>query len=295
MSSQIYDVIGRHGLAELDETAPLPGAGGTAGARERTVVLPVPATGGLLDPASKSLRTRGILKRRSAPIMGYIGLNGQGKTFTMVRDTLLSLAHGRRVLSTVTILDPSTGEPHPLFERFTSWEQLHDFRGGDVLLDEITGIMDARDSGMPKHVRRLLPQMRRANVMVRWTGIDFDNTDRRLRQLSQAIVRCRGHFPNRDLLRGDGAKDAVSMWAPNRGFMLTTFDAQTMTQSSDSQLLTEDSQKKRRARVLNREFVWGPRELAFQCYNTLDAVSAVDNSCRICGGKPVEKTCRGHD
>lgn len=294
MSHDVANVIGRHGLTELDEAFPLPVEGGTAGARPRAVVLPSTGAGGLLDHSNKAISTRGILRRRSAPIMGYIGLNGQGKTFTMVRDTLLSLALGRRVLSTVTILDPSTGEPHPLFERFTSWEQLHDFRGGDVLLDEITGIMDARDSGMPKHVRRLLPQMRRANVMVRWTGIDFDNTDRRLRQLSQAIVRCRGHFPNRELLRGDGVRDAVSMWAPNRGFMLTTFDAQTMTQSSDSQMLTEDSSKKRKAKVLNREFVWGPRDLAFQCYNTLDAVSAVDNNCQVCGGKPVEKTCRGH-
>lgn len=294
MATELDNLIGRHGLSELDEALPLPGAGSTAGARPRAVVLPATGAGGLLDSANKALRTRGILKRRSAPIMGYIGLNGQGKTFTMVRDSLLSISLGRRVLSTVTILDPSSGEPHPLFERFTSWEQLHDFRGGDVLLDEITGIMDARDSGMPKHVRRLLPQMRRANVMVRWTGIDFDNTDRRLRQLSQAIVRCRGHFPDRDLDRGDGVRDAVSMWAPNRLFVLTTFDAQTLAQSSDSQALTEDSKRQRKARVLNREFVWGPRDLAFQCYNTLDAVSAVDNSCRICGGKPVERTCRGH-
>lgn len=281
-------------LAELDEVVPVPVEATAAGARQRAEAVALPVTGDLLTPENTALRTRGILRRRSAPIMGYVGLNGQGKTFSMVRDTLLSLALGRRVLSTVTILDPATGEPHPLFERFTSWEQLHDFRNGDVLMDEITGIMDARDSGMPKHVRRLLPQMRRANVMVRWTGIDFDNTDRRLRQLSQAVVRCRGHVPNRSLERGGGVRDAVSMWSPNRLFVLTTFDAQTLTDSGDSRLLSEDSHKQRRAKVLNREFVWGPKSLAFQCYNTLDAVSAVSNSCVICGGKPVERTCRGH-
>lgn len=284
----------KHGLAELDELVPLPVEADTVGARERAEVLAVPGAGQLLRPDNPALRTRGILRRRSAPIMGYVGLNGQGKTFSMVRDTLLSLALGRRVLSTVTILDPETGEPHPLFERFVSWEQLHDFRDGDVLMDEITGIMDARDQGMPKHVRRLLPQMRRANVMVRWTGIDFDNTDRRLRQLSQAVVRCRGHLPNRGLEREGGVRDAVSMWAPNRLFILTTFDAQTLTDSGDARMLTEEPKRQRRAKVLNREYVWGPRDLAFSCYNTLDAVSAVASVCAICGLKPVEKTCRGH-
>lgn len=290
----LTNLVGKHGLSDLDHIAPLVESVSTAGARPRAVVLPDSNAATLLNADNQALRTRGILRRRSAPIMGYIGLNGQGKTFSMVRDTMLSLALGRRVLSTVTILDPATGEPHPLFEKFTSWEQLHEFRDGDILLDEITGIMDARDSGMPKHVRRLLPQMRRRNVMVRWTGIDFDNTDRRLRQLSQAIVRCRGHFPNTALIRANGQTDAVSMWAPNRLFVLTTFDSQTLTQTSDSQALTEDSARKRKAKVLNREFVYGPRDLAFQCYNTLDAVSAVDNNCQICGLKPVERTCRGH-
>lgn len=286
--------FGKADLAELDEVAPLPVVTGTAGAPRRAEVPVMPVPGSLLHPDNAALTSRGILRRRSAPIMGYVGLNGQGKTFSMVRDTLLSLALGRRVLSTVTILDPETGEPHPLFERFTSWEQLHDFRDGDVLMDEITGIMDARDQGMPKHVRRLLPQMRRANVMVRWTGIDFDNTDRRLRQLSQAVVRCRGHIPNRKLERANGTRDAVSMWAPNRLFVLTTFDSQTLTDSSDARMLTEEPKRERRAKVLNREFVWGPRELAFKCYNTLDAVSAVANVCAVCGLKPVERTCRGH-
>lgn len=285
----------KHGLAELDELIPLPVSADTAGTRQGAGVSAEPDAVQLLEPDNPRLRTRGILRRRSAPIMGYVGLNGQGKTFTMVRDSLLSLALGRRVLSTVTILDPATGNPHPLFERFTSWEQLHDFRNGDVLMDEITGIMDSRDSGMPKHVRRLLPQMRRANVMVRWTGIDFDNTDRRLRQLSQAVVRCRGHLPNLRLQRGDGERDAVSMWAPNRAFVLTTFDAQTLTDSSDSRALTEDVRRERKAKVLNREIVWGPREPAFACYNTLDAVATVSSACPVCGGKPVEKTCRGHE
>lgn len=248
----------------------------------------------LLDATNKKLFTRGVRKRRSAPIVGYIGLNGQGKSLAMVRDTLPSLALGRRVLSTVQLLDPATGEPHPLCDLFRSWEQLHDFHDGDVLLDEVTGVADARDSGMPKHVRRVIPQLRRRNVMLRWTGIDWDNTDRRIRQLTQAVVRCRGFVPNRQLERNSGRIDSLAMWAPNRLFYLTTFDAQRMANTEASAEFTEAVERKKKARVLNREVFWGPSSAAFACYRTLDAVSAVDNSCPICGGRPVERTCRGH-
>lgn len=301
-----------HELTEtsLDELFELDGEeAGTAAGDGVAGEVPAVPVALHLTPDNPLLRSRGILRRRSVPICGYVGLNGQGKTLTMIRDSLLSLALGRRVLSTVTLLDAWTGNPHPLFEKFEAWEQLHDFRDGDVLLDEVTGIMDARDSGMPKHVRRLLPQMRRANVMVRWTGIDWDNSDRRLRQLTQAVVRCRGKFPNRQLVRPSGMAEAVSMWAPNRMFVLTTFDAQTLTSSDDSRLISEAEHKQRKAKVLDREFVWGPAArnplpigrlgiyggaLAFRSYNTLDSVSSVDNSCRLCGGRVPDKVCRGH-
>lgn len=283
--------IAKSDLAELDQLLPIDtegaDSGGAAGA-------PAVAPAVLLDPANPALRTRGILKRRDAAVRGYCGLNGHGKSFAMVRDALLGLAQGYRVLSTVNILDPESGNPHPNFELFRSWQQLHDVRNTEILLDEITGIMDSRDSGMPKHVRRLIPQMRRANCPVSWTGIDWDNCDRRMRQLTWAMVRCVGHFPDRSVLRNDGTKDAVPMWAPNRLFVLTTFDAKRLRTSDDSGQLTEEREKKRRSRVLNREFVKGPGSIAFRAYNTLDAVSQIDNSCTTCGGKITEKTCRSY-
>lgn len=257
-----------------------------------------------IEPMMTDRLTRGIRKRRSVPIMGYVGLNGQGKSFAAVRDTLPSLALGRRVLSTVELLDPHSGNPHPLYVPFRSWSQLDDWAGGDILLDEITGVMDSRDgqSGMPKHIRRLLPQMRRRNAPIRWTGIDWDNTERRLRQLTQAVAMCRGYVPNHRVLRADGSRDVLAMWAPNRLFSIVSYDAQTMTQSSDTDRLTQETQKKRRVKVLNREWVKGPGSVAFRAYNTLGEVFAVDASCdfvnpvtgEICGGRIPEKVCRGH-
>lgn len=247
----------------------------------------------VLEPNLPGLYTKGIRRRRTVPICGYIGLNGHGKSLAMVRDTLPTLAEGGKVLSTVTLLDPHTGNPHPGFTRLESWRQLEEFRDGDLLLDEAHGIMDARDQGMPKHIRRHMAQYRRAGVQVRWTGIDWDNMDRRLRQITQAVVRCRGHLPRRE--------GQVEMWSPNRAFVLTTFDASTLASSEDSRLFTEDSQRRRRAKVLHREIVIGSNPLtgtttpAFSCYRTLDAVSWVDNSCPECGGKIAERYCKGHD
>lgn len=262
---------------------------------------PAAVVGGL-SPNDPTLWTRGIRRRRSAALMGYTGLNGMGKTFAMVRDSLPSLAMGRRILSTVAILDPHTGNNHPLYTPFTSWLQLDDFRDGDILLDEVTGAMDSRDSSMPKKVRKQLPQQRRVNNRVAWTGIDWDNSDRRLRQITKAVTKCAGHFPDHSLTRSTGTKDIVTMWAPNRLFVFTTFDASKMTQSDDGKQLTQDTQRKTRARVLGREFVRGPGSIAFKCYNTLDSVHSIDSSCphvdqhtgKVCGGRIPDKVCKGH-
>ncbi len=293
-------------LAALDELSPL-GDEAPAAAAER-------GEGAVfrnelrLTVDNPALRTKGILMRRDLPIVGYCGLNGQGKSMMAVRDTLLSLAMGRRVLSTVTILDAESGNPHPNFIPFKSWQQLNtDLRNSDGVWDEITGILDSRDGALPKHVRRMIPQMRRENHPVRWTGISWDNTDVRLRQLTWAMVRCVGHDPV-PRQRTDGFADSITMWRPNRTFVATTFDARTLAKSDAAEMITEDRNKKRRAKVLNREFVRGPAlrpvgmwpvrmhpgQLAFQSYNTLDAVLQIDNSCPICGGRIPEKTCRGH-
>jgi hypothetical protein len=250
------------------------------------VLAEMVATSSPLVRGNRELLTRGIRKRRSSPIHGYVGLNGNFKTWAMVRDCLPSIALGRRILSTVAILDPQTGNPHPLYVPFQSWSQLATFEHGDILLDEITGIMDSREQGMPKAVRRLMPQMRRRDCRIAWTGIDFDNSDRRLRQLSQAVTKCKGHMGDWAAVRRAQKlnPETSSLWAPNRLAYLTTYDASSLMASDDTKQLNFElgrnaNQKAQRARVLVRELAWAPTSLAFKCYNTLDAVLAVDNSC----------------
>lgn len=274
----------RSDYSELDELFPLGSAAGAeeGGADAAPVLLPET----LLSVDNKALTTAGIRKRRKASLIGYTGLNGTGKSMLMVRDLLPALAQGKTVLSTVQLLDPESGNPHPNCILLRSWSQFHGFRDGEIVLDEITGVMDARESGMPKHVKKMLPQQRREGNRVSWTGISFDNADKRLRQITKAVVRMRGFMPVRD-------RDAL--WAPNRLFLATTYDGQTLAASDDSDQLTEDRSRKKRARVLNRELIWGPGSLAFRCYDTLSSVESVDNSCPQCGGRIPEKVCRGHD
>lgn len=245
--------------------------------------------------------TKAMRRRRSVPIMGYVGTSGHGKSASMVRDTLPSLAAGRKIVSTVEILDAHTGNPHPLYVPFTSWHQFHDLSDSDILMDEITSVMDAQEAtALPKVARRLIPQQRRRNNLVRWSGIDWDNVNRRLRQMTQAVTFCRGFVPDRSVMRVESSSlDAIPMWAPNRAFFLVTRDAQRLMASDDSKRISgELSDRKgsaKRPKALCREIWWGPSSPAFNSYRTLGEVSAVDGSCPICGGKPVERQCRGHD
>lgn len=279
----------------LNESAP--GEPEAAGVTRELVLPPV------LSLADLGKISRATRKRRSVPIMGYLGLNGSGKSRALVADTLPDLAIGRRVLSTVAFLDPHSGNLHPQCELFQSWRQLDNFSNGVLCLDEVTGVMDSRDgqSGMPKHIRKILPQLRRRNTPVRWTGIDWDNSDRRLRQLTQAAAMCKGYLHSSDDLRGGEDSTALPMWAPNKLFSIVTLDAQRLNQSEDSRRLVAagdpaaSAQARRsRPKVLSREWVWGPSSLAFRCYDTLDVVLSVDSSCEVCGLRVPEKYCKGH-
>lgn len=245
--------------------------------------------------------TKAMMRRRSVPVAGYVGTSGHGKSASMIRDTLPSLALGRRVLSTVEILDADTGNPHELYTPFRSWHQFEDIWNTDILMDEITSIMDAQEStALPKVARRLIPQQRRRNNVVRWSGIDWDNVNRRLRQMTQAVTMSRGFLPDLAAVRNAGDDQTIPLWAPNRAFFLVTRDAQRVMSSEDSKRLSGEAGDarrgaKRQPRALAREIWWGPGSLAFDSYRTMGEVLAVDGSCPVCGGKPVEKQCRGHD
>lgn len=227
-------------------------------------------------------------RRRSFPIMAYVGPNGGGKSAAMVKDSLPSLAAGRRVLSTVRLLDPLTGEPHEHYEAFTDWDQLLDARDCDVLMDEMVGIAGARESQrLDVRVQNILVQLRRRNVVLRWSAPAWLRADKIVREVTQAVTECRGYYADKQLAAQ--GNQAVQLWAPKRLFAFRTYD------TLDFEEWTAGRRDRTPAGIT--EWFKGPGSLVFKSYDTLDAVERVQGAdeggrCTGCGGAaPRPKPC----
>lgn len=238
--------------------------------------------------------------RRAVPIHGYVGPNGSGKSLAAVFDSMPSLDSGRPVLSTVRLLDwrnprpcdddgcqsPDHGMPghmaaHPWWIPLNDFRQLFDVEHADILMDEVTGVADAREHrGMPVQVRNLLVQLRRRDVILRWTSPAWAFADVTIRRVSQAATVCNSYLP----VKGDG----TSMWRPRRGFIWRTYDARDLDEF--------DSHKRENIRSYVRQAYWGPGSDVFRAYDTRDQVltlGAVDESglCMECGGRRTAPRC----
>lgn len=231
-------------------------------------------------------RNAGREKRRAIPIMAYVGGNGGGKSLCMLHDTLPSLAEGRKVLSTVEVLDAQTGDPHPSYERLTEWPQLLEARNTDVLFDEVVGIASSREhSGLPVQVANILMQLRRRDVTLRWSAPDWLRADKVIREVTQAVTVCSGHF-GVDGVRPDGSP---SLWKRKRGFVWSTYSTKEFTEWS--------AEKKGKLKAEAVGMFWGPGSLAEASYRTLDDVSRVgevteSGRCAHCGGRRSVPVCK---
>jgi hypothetical protein len=239
---------------------------------------------------SERASIRATNQRRALPIMGYVGPNGGGKSACMVKDTIPSLKAGRTVLSTVTLLDPATGEPHPNYVRFTDWDQLLDARDCDILMDEMVGIAGSRESArLPVQVQNILVQLRRRNVVLRWSAPAWGRADKIVREVTQAVTECRGYFADHSATRAGGSLDAVQLWAPKRLFTFRTYDTLDFDEWTAG--------KRDRIPSTANEWFLGVGSDVFQSYNTLDAVERVGDVsdaglCAICNGTRPRKTCK---
>lgn len=239
------------------------------------------ASRGTGSPAHRD-RDAGRDRRRAVPIHAYIGENGGGKSLAMVHDTLPSLAAGRRVLSTVRLIDPATGQPHHSYERLTDWAQILEAEHCDVLFDEVVGIASARESqGLPVQVANLLVQLRRRDVVLRWSAPAWARADKIIRECTQAVTLCKGHLGKRD-------PGSPRMWAQKRLFKWRTFDAFAFDQMTTGQINKQASS--------SVGWFWGPNSLAFASYDTLDAVERVGDvldsgRCVHCGGRKAIPRC----
>lgn len=244
---------------------------------------PVPQDTDRVSQSVPRLRDRdaGRARRRLTSIHAYVGANGSGKSLAMVHDTLPSLDAGRTVLSTVRLLDASTGLEHPSYVRLTDWSQLLDAEHADVLFDEVVGIAGSREhAGLPVQVANLLVQLRRRDLVLRWTAPNWSRADKIIREVTQAVTLCRGMW---------GDRSADDRWAPKRLFRFKTFDTVDFEEWS--------LDKSVRLSSAGRGWLVGPRSRAFASYDSLGQVERVgevldSGRCAHCGGRRAIPQCK---
>jgi len=220
--------------------------------------------------------------RSYLPISAYVGSNGSGKSLAAIYDAMTHLNAGRPVLSTVPIFDWSVDEKvlHPNYVALTDWRQLLDFTGGHVLLDEVTGFADSRQSStMPAQVRSLLVQLRKRDVTLAWTCPDWSMSDITIRRVTQAVTLCRSFLKR---------SQPGTIWRNASLFLWRTYDAQQMDEFTDS--------KRQKLTPLVRQVYYGRGSDVFRAYDTLAQVTLHDHqtlggTCLGCGGKIRQTAC----
>lgn len=254
--------------------------------------------------------SHGRTLRRGYPIASYVGPNGSGKSAAMIWDTLPSLDAGRPVLSTVRLLDYRNPRPcddpdctsadhgthlaaHPLYIPWTRWGQLLEVDHADVLADEVTGVASSRDSqSMPSVISNALNQLRRADVVLRWTAPAWSRADSIIRDCTQAVTFCRGYLPVTVPVEDD---DQQRAWRHRRLFKWITYDAQAITAADE---MTQGKRAKLKPWV--RDFHYGPGSDCFSAYDTFDSVSSLGHvsdhgRCMTCGGRRSAPACSCED
>lgn len=146
-----------------------------------------PAPGdGAPAPSSAKLRFRSLIK--NAPVVGFTGANGAGKTLVAVSEAIHDMSKGRRVVSTVQINSPY-GSSEPL----KSLRQLLDLRDCTVLIDEVSVVLSSRSTGsLPEEAVTFLQSLRHQGVTLRWTAPAWMRADVLLREVTQVSVGVTG-------------------------------------------------------------------------------------------------------
>lgn len=135
-----------------------------------------------LTPPPRFPRYRTIAAK--APVVGYTGPNGVGKTLLAVSDCIVDMRAGRPVFSTVPVSSP-WGSSEPIL----SLRQLLEIRNATILIDEVSVVFSSRMTGsLPDEVSTFLQTMRHQGVTLRWTAPAWLRADIQLRECTQVSV-----------------------------------------------------------------------------------------------------------
>lgn len=187
----------------------------------------------------------------------------------------------RLVHSTLPLLLPSTGLPHPLYRPLQHVRDLVGIEHADVLFDEVAGVSDASDSAtMPAGLTRWLQQLRKRDVFLRITTPAYDRCSKPIRQVAQVVVDVRSFFP--------GESESGRLWRPRRAMLARAYDAfefGTFNKSSGKRMASKASW-----------FYWRADHDAMHHYSTLAQVNALvdvteTGICTTCNGSRSRPKC----
>lgn len=257
-----------------------------------------------LAPSRASLMAREL--RRGYAVHFYSGRNGSGKSLCAVYDTLPDLDAGKTVLSTVRLLDfrwprlcddllcdcdkSSEGRhraAHPMYVPWSSWAQMLELKSGVLLADEVTGVADSMDgASLPSQVANELAQLRRSDVVLRMTGLSFVRANKRIREATTGLTRCRSTWPV-SAMDEDGNP---RMWRARRLAGWETYDAQSLPLDDITESAYEKGDQVAKVRH------WIPGSEALGAYDTFDAVLRIgtvtdSGRCAHCGGTRRAPEC----
>lgn len=238
-------------------------------------------------------------------IVGMIGPNGGGKTLALMvfteatrkgvwwecdnpahKHTQRGVTAGyRHMLSTVRILD-GEGNTHPLWIEFRGFEQLLEIEHADIYMDEVVTVASSRESArMDPRVLAKLNQLRKDDCFLYWTAPNLARADKSIREVTKALVECRGFAPAPPAENGP-------RWRSKRVFKFAIYDAIEFEQWTAA--------KRDAARALRILWFNGVGSNAFKAYDTLSAVSMVasitpEDTCTVCDGKVTRHICKCND
>lgn len=286
--------------------------------------------GPLLVPHDKAVKIR-----RGQPIHGVVGPNGAGKSLIVAADTIPTLkgqqwacdnpdhlhtmqgitSGTRRVLSTMPFITPS-GNPHPLYDPLTDFSQIITAEHVDLILDEVGGaVASSTSDNIPAGVKASLQEMRRREVVCRWTAPSWARASKILRECSQAVTLTLGYMPvphkdgvsfdgphTTELMSRDGetlephycyeegvhSHDSGRMWGARRLMFARTYDANRFEEWTTA--------KREKIKPMARELFWRPGSAAEAAYDTHAYVEKLNQvtdagACDHCGGSRPRKKC----
>jgi hypothetical protein len=236
-------------------------------------------------------------------IIAAVGANGHGKTLCVVEHFVIpALKRGQAVVSNLNLYPETIGCEPELARPLEGWRSLDDLQDCVLVLDEITSVFPSRQSNaLPPQLARRLNQLRKRNVTVVWTAPSFQRADLILREVTQAVIVCRGFICDRSLrepivvrrpkLNAPKIGPHPSAWLPRRLFSFMTYDAKDMEASN-----TIEGAETTKPKPIARQWYWRPWHEGQLVYSTLEDVALLDHLddvgvCIACGGARARKKC----